>query len=241
MARDPSHVTRRWLRALWIDSLLSFVAVLIFSGVFVACGATVLGPQHKIPGGSNLLQLQAAFVSPIYPWLQPLYFVGAFLTIFGTLYGTIEVAPAVLREVAEAFRPGSAERHASRLRLWSVIWAGIGGLVVVVGSFVYHLASGAEIPPSLIATLTPVNLFTGVFACGLICLLSIWMDHRHLPRALRMTWPLRLLNILAAIVFLWLGIKGYWDHSGWTAFTILAATLAAGWLLVSVKKFAIRQ
>jgi len=56
-----------------------------------------------------------------------------------------------------------------------------------------------------------------------------------------MTWPLRLLNILAAIVFLWLGIKGYWDHSGWTAFTILAATLAAGWLLVSVKKFAIRQ
>ena len=25
-------------------------------------------------------------------------------------------------------------------------------------------------------------------------------------------------------------IKGYWDYRGWTAFLILAGTLAAGWL-----------
>ena len=98
IADDATHINRRWLRAVAVDSALSFLAVLVFSGVFVACGAVILGPQHKIPGGNNLLALQAEFVTPIYPWLRHVYFVGAFLTIFGTLYGTIEVAPTVLRE-----------------------------------------------------------------------------------------------------------------------------------------------
>jgi hypothetical protein len=49
-----------------------------------------------------------------------------------------------------------------------------------------------------------------------------------------MGWPLRLLIALAALAFLALGIKGYWDHSGWLAFGILAATLALGWLAPSL-------
>jgi len=236
MARNPDHLTRRWLRALWIDSLLSFLAVLIFSGVFVACGAIVLGPQHKVPGGANLLQLQAEFISPNYPWLQPLYFVGAFLTIFGTLYGTIEVAPAILREMAEAVRPGSAEKYAAPLRRWAVIWSGAGGLVVLLWTWVSYLTSGAENPPGLIAVLTPINLFTGVFACGVICLLSWWMDRRCLPRGLHMAWPLQLLNLVATVVFLWLGIKAYWNHSRGTAFIILAGTLAVGWFVASATR-----
>lgn len=239
MARSPEDVNRLWLRALWVDSVLSFLAVLIFAGVFVACGAIVLGPQHKVPGGTNLLRLQAEFVSPLYPWLQPLYFVGAVLTIFGTLYGTIEVAPAVLRELAEAIRPGSADRLASRLRFWSVLWAGVGGGVVLAWVFACHWASGAESPPGLIALLTPANLFTGVLSCGLICVLSWWSDRRYLPHALRMAWPLRLLNWAAAVIFLVLGLKGYWDYSGWRACVILAATLGAGWLIAWMRKFVI--
>jgi len=236
MARHPEHVDRRWLRAVWVDSLLSFAAVIIFSGVFVACGAMILAPQHKVPSGANLLQLQAEFLSPLYRWLQPLYFVGAFLTIFGTLYGTIEVAPAVLRELFEAFRPGGVEAHAVRLRWWSVLWAGLGGFALTAWNLAYHLMSGAETPPGLIAMLTPANLFTGVLACGLICFLSLWADQRHLPRELQMAWPLKLLNWLAALIFVALGLKGYWDHSGWTAFALLGATLAAGWTIVSAQK-----
>ena len=239
MSRDAQHANRRWLRALWIDSLLSFVAVLIFSGVFVACGTMILRPQHQVPGGSNLLQLQAEFFNPIHRWLQPLYFIGAFLTIFGTLYGTIEVAPPVLRELFEAFRPGEAAKHAARLRWCSVLWAGLGGFAITAWCLAWHLLSGAENPPGLIAMLTPANLFTGVLSCGLICFLSLWADQRHLPRGLRMAWPLRLLNWAAALIFLGLGIKGYWDHSGWTAFIILAATLGAGWIIAWTRKLLI--
>jgi hypothetical protein len=230
MADDPCHLNRRWLRAVAVDSALSFLAVLIFSGVFVACGAIILGPQHKIPGGGNLLALQAEFVTPVYPWLKYVYFVGAFLTIFGTLYGTIEVAPAVWREIAYAFDPGCATRSSSRLRLFAVSWAGFGGLAVLEWTFISHLISGAENPPGLIALLTPANLFTGVLACGVICLLAGWGDRKSLPRGLRMNGFLSVLNAVAGLTFLALGLKGYWDHSGAKALVILVATLAVGWI-----------
>jgi hypothetical protein len=231
IARDPSHLNRRWLRAVLVDSTLSFAAVLIFAMVFVACGATVLGPQHKVPGGTNLLTLQAEFVSPLFKWLQPMYFVGAFLAIFGTLYGTIEVAPPVLREFVEAFRPGASVRLGGRLRTWAVSWAAIGGLLITAWSFFHHWTTHGKSSAGLITLLTPANLFTGVLACGFICLLALWSDYRTLPRSLRMGWPLQGLTALAGVVFLVLGIKGYWDHSGGTSLLILLGTLAAGWLL----------
>lgn len=232
MARDPEDVNRRWLRAVWIDSLLSFGAVLIFTVAFVACGATVLGPQQKVPGGTNLLTLQAGFVTPLYAWLQPMYFVGAFLAIFGTLYGTIEVAPPILRELAEAFRPGSTAK--ARLRLWAVTWAGVGGFLIVLWSFAHHFLTSGKSAPGLIALLTPANLFTGVLACGFICLLALWTDSKSLPRGLQMAWPLRFLTGAAGVAFFALGLKGYWDHSGWRAFAILAATIGAGWFVASI-------
>ena len=230
MAADATHINRRWLRAVAVDSVLSFMAVLIFSAVFVACGAVVLGPQQKIPGGGNLLTLQAEFVTPIYPWLKFVYFAGAFLTIFGTLYGTIEVAPAILREAVLAFDRDYACRHARGLRLLAVSWAGCGGFVVLMWTFFWRLVGGDESPPGLIALLTPANLFTGVLACGFICLLAAWTDIKFLPRGLRAGKFVGTLNFSAGIIFLTLGIKGYWDHSGWSALVILAATLGLGWL-----------
>jgi len=229
-AQDRSHINRRWLRAVVVDSVMSFFAVLIFSGVFVACGAVILGPQHRIPAGSNLLALQAEFVTPIYPWLKYAYFVGAFLTIFGTLYGTIEVAPTVLRELVHAFNPDYALRHELTLRRIAVSWSGFGGFIVLAWTFLFHLARGGETPPGLIALLTPANLFTGVLACGLICLLTVWTDWKFLPPGLRAGYGLTILNATAGGIFLALGIKGYWDYRGWTAFLILTGTLAAGWL-----------
>jgi hypothetical protein len=231
MANDPAHVNRQWLRAPLIDCTLSFLAVIIFAAVFVACGAIILGPQHKVPSGTNLLSLQAEFITPGYPWLVWIYFVGAFLAIFGTLYGTIEVAPTVFREMVLAIKPNTAADKNPAARRWPVWWVGLGGLAVLAGSFLYTLMTEGKSPPGLIAILTPANLFTGVLACGLICLLNLWMDWRFLPPPLRMNTALKVLNLLSGIIFLALGLKGYWDHSGWKSFAILVGTLAAGWLI----------
>lgn len=229
-ADGPPLVDRRWFRAPLIDCTLSFAAVLVFSGVFVACGAIILGPQRLVPAGANLLDLQAAFVERVHPWLKPLYYAGALLAMLGTLYGTIEVAPAVLREVVRGYSAAWAARHAARLRSWAVGWVGAGGVGLLAGSLVYHWSRGGDTPPGLIALVTPANLFTGVFACGLICWLTWWMDRHYLPACVQPRWPLPGLNGLAGGAFVALGIKAYWDHSGWSAFVILAGTVGAGWI-----------
>jgi len=229
---EARRATWQWLRAPLIDCTLSFLAVLIFMAVFLALGTAVLGPQHKVPAGMNLLSLQAEFVAGVHPSLKYIYFSGAFLAVLGTLYGTIEVAPTVFRESMLAFDANTL-RLTPKLRRWSLAWVGFGGMIVLLGSFVHHIASGgtgAKTPPGLIAILTPANLFTGVLGCGLVCWLNVWIDRRFLSANWRMRWPLSFLSAFAAFLFVALGLKGYWDHSGWIAFLILAGTLALGWV-----------
>lgn len=226
-ARPELH--RPWLRVLLMDCTLSFVAVLIFTCVFVTCGAMILGPQQKLPSGTNLLALQAEFVGQ-YPWMKTVYFAGAFLTIFGTLYGTVEVAPTVLRETMSALSSKNGSRRPEQLRRWAILWCGCGALIVLLASFLYALTRPSGTMPGLIAVLTPANLFTGVLGCGLICLLNPWIESRVLPRALRMHPVLRILNWLAGLAFVALGLKAYWDHSGWPSFAILGGTLLLGGL-----------
>ncbi|MBC8243155.1 MAG: Nramp family divalent metal transporter [Verrucomicrobia bacterium] len=221
---------RQWCRAPLIDCTLSFAIVLLFSAVFVACGTEILGQAHKVPSGNNLLNLQAAFVEATSPWLRPFYFAGAFLALFGTLYGTIEVAPAVMREIQNAFPRSAAGMAPAKTRRITLLWVGLGGLLVLLGNLGWQQFTGAEKPTALIAILTPANLFTGVLACGILCLLSGWADRRHLAAPFKAPLPLTLLNAVAAVLFIALGLKAYWDHSEWMAFLILACTVAAACL-----------
>jgi len=225
---------QQWCRAPLIDCTLSFVIVLLFSAVFVACGTEILGADHKVPDGNNLLNLQAEFVEATSQWLRPFYFVGAFLALFGTLYGTIEVAPAVIREIQYAFPLSSFAIAPDKVRRITILWIGIGGILVLIGNLGWQHITGATKPTALIAILTPANLFTGVLACGIICILSCWADRRCLAAPFKTPVPLTLLNTIAAVLFTALGIKAYWDHSGWMAFLILACTIATAWLGVGV-------
>lgn len=202
---------RQWIRAPLIDCTMSFVIVLLFTAVFVASGKLVLGPERAIPGDGAFLDHQAQFVTRIHPWLYPLYFIGVFLAMFGTLYGTLEVAPTVLREAALAIAKDKIKFDLShRLRVLAICWCTAIALVVLVVRCAYQLKMGDAKLPGLTAVLEPVNLFTGVFACGLICLLNPWMD-RRLPAQLRMPGALVALNLFGAIVFILVAIRGYWE------------------------------
>jgi Mn2+/Fe2+ NRAMP family transporter len=224
-AAAENHENRRWIRAPLVDSSLSFAIVFLFSAIFLTCGAEVLRPQEKLPGGSDLLTLQAEFVSGGTPRLRPIYFAGALLAMFGTLYGTLEVAPTIARELALAFgRPLDPRRMHRAV----TAWVAFGGALVLVVSLVSFLASAAPQPPALIAILTPANLFTGVLACGIIAAVSLWSDRRWLPPRLRASVALQLLNAAGACLFVALGLKAYWDQGGVKALALLSGTLLAG-------------
>ena len=231
IAADPAHPVRRWLHAPLVDCSISFLVIIAFSAVFVASGTLILGPHHKIPDEKNLLNLQAAFVTGIHPWLFPLYVAGAFLTMIGTLYGTMEVACSIAGEMARAANREFAIKNTRRIRRATIIWCTVGACAILILLLAYQSNGGAGKPRLLLAILTPANLFTGVLLCGLLCLVNLWMDRKFLPRALRLPKWLWLLNLVSGFIFLALGVKGYWDHKSRPyAVGSLCAMLGAGML-----------
>jgi hypothetical protein len=113
------------------------------------------------------------------------------------------------------------------LRKLAITWCTAVSLVVLAVSFVYQIRAGADKPPGLTEVLKPVNLFTGVFACGLICLLNPWIDTR-LPVQHRMPRLLVALNLIGGCAFILVGLRGYWDYARWWAIGVLFGTIALG-------------
>lgn len=240
IAADPNHKVRRWINAPLVDCAISFGLIVAFSAVFVACGAMILGPEQIVPDENNLLSLQARFVTQIHSLLLPLYVTGTFLTLLGSLYGTIEIACCIADEIVRSFVRDWNEVRARTLKRVVLAWCAPVALILLgwlfmrqathevteAGAVVVASSEVAESPEVLesaeplrvqkprllLAILTPVNLFTGVLSCGLICILVIWMDRRKLPSALQPSGWLIGLNGLSAVVFLAIGLKGYWEN-----------------------------
>ena len=233
----PDESAKNWIRAPLIDCTLSFLLVIVFSFVFVASGAVVLGPQQQVPSEGRFLEHQAQFVTSLHAWLYPLYVMGACLTMLGTLYGTLEVGPAIFREAFALLKQTRLAGVDAKLRKAALLWSVLGAMAVLIVCFVYQWSSDTHPleskPPGLTELLVPASLFTGVLSCGLICLLNPWID-RRLPRRYQTSTFLHGLNLIAGVVFLVFGVKGYWDFGGWWAFLILLATIAVGFFLAAL-------
>ncbi len=230
IAADSDHPVRKWTRAPLVDCTISFLLIVVFSGCFVALGALVLGPNHRVPDEANMLNLQSTFLTRLHPWLLPLYVSGAFLTMLGTLYGTLEVACALTKEMGQAMWASRTAPLAPRtLRRATIAWCCAGAIAILVWLAFDRISGGQGRPRIVLAILTPANLFTGVLGCGLFCLLNLWIDHKYLPRKLRLPWWLWSVNAVSAAVFVLLGVKGYWDlPSRLYAAVALAAFMIAG-------------
>lgn len=274
IADDPHHDVRRWVNAPFVDCAISFLLVIVFSAVFVASGAMFLGPAHVVPDENNLLNLQARFVTQIHPWLLPLYIVGAFLTMLGTLYGTLEVACNLTDEIVRSFYTEWTKERARRLRAGTIAWCATVAFVILAWFFIRHTGgvapdtraasatskeqstsgqlndptpiksssdSAPQKPRLLLTIMTPVNLFTGVLFCGLICLSTVWMDQRWLPAGLRPSAYFTGFNIIAGVLFLALGIKGYWENenrvfASLSMLGLFAASVLIAWLINPSRK-----
>jgi len=64
--------------------------------------------------------------------------------------------------------------------------------------------------------------------------LVIWMDRRWLPPALQPPKWLTGLNLVSALVFLGLGVKGYWDNENRAVVIGALAGIFAAAILVSM-------
>jgi hypothetical protein len=212
MSEKETATLRAWTRAPLIDGTVSFIIVIAFSAVFVLSARLVLAPRHEVPDEDQLLGLQAQFLTEWSPLLRWLWIAGAFAAMFGTVYGTIEVAPALGREIALALGKRLDLRGAARQRRWILTACAVGSLIVVAWTHSVGKLEEGKRPTTLVEIITPASIFTGVLACGVICLLLPGTDRRHLPKSLRMPPALAALNLIAGVVFLGIGAQTWVNH-----------------------------
>jgi len=217
IADDPKHPARLWLKAPLIDCGISFLLVMLFSAVFVTSGVELLGPREEIPDSSNMLGQQSQILTEVHPWLYPLYMVGAILTMFGTLYGTIEIVVAIVTEILRSFNREWTNANRRRVEWMVLTWQSCFAIVVILGMFTVVYGAETDGGPNpakeiILQVLRPVNLFTGVLACGIFCLANLWIEKTSTPGKLQSPAWMHVMYVFAGIVFLVLGLKGYWDN-----------------------------
>ncbi|MBK95907.1 MAG: hypothetical protein CMJ79_09385 [Planctomycetaceae bacterium] len=216
IADDPKHEARKWLKAPIIDCAISFSLIVIFSAVFVTSGVEMLGPKEAIPDSKNMLGQQAEILTNVHPWLYPLYVAGAVLTMFGTLYGTIEIGVAIVMEIMRSFNPNWANVRRNKIERKMLFWQ--TGLAFCVIIWMFNIVYGAGIDEGanakeiIINILRPVNLFTGVISCAVFCFVNAWIEQKHVPLGLRSKLWIRASYLFAGTVFVVLGALGAWTN-----------------------------
>lgn len=228
MAHDRRHPARVWIRAALIDTVASFVSVAFIACAFAILGVAILQPAQQVPDGVELLTHQAAFLTELAPWLEPLYNLAVFMAFFGILIGVPEIGYRVLYEYFQSLLRFRDRMNLRRMRSASIAWVLGGGCLVL---WISRINEDLE----LIDLATPAGIYTGILGCGFVCLVNPWMDRRFLPLELCMPWYLVWLNWAAGVLFVVSGIKALWDYSpvamGGTLVGIVLCVVFAGRVL----------
>ncbi len=189
---------RLWLRAPLTDMLLSFSMVATFAIIFLVLGASILAPARLVPHASELLTVQASFLTELHPRLAPLYVVGIVTVFLGTIYGSFELQTRALYECGRVVSTRWKRASMSSFRRFVVLYGVTSGLLLIWTRW------------------DPVTLFTpaillSVLASGLWCFAMLWVDRRFLEKPYQMSAPLAGGLLVAGLVLTAFGVRSIYD------------------------------
>ncbi|MBA3711883.1 MAG: Nramp family divalent metal transporter [Pyrinomonadaceae bacterium] len=203
LPNDKKMIARgkQWLRAPAFDTIVSFGSVLLITCCFMILGAAVLHPRQLVPDDADLYSKQSQFLGLVHPALVTIYKAGIFFAIFGVIYAAFELYTRTAYESLRALWP-KREWDIRKLRLWVVLYSGLGGLAILWTGF------------QTVRIAKYISPLSGVLGCGLWCLAMIWVERTQLPRTYRMKGVLLLLTIIAGIAMTLIG--GYVTVRNWS-------------------------
>ena len=227
---QSDHPARVWVRAARVDTVASFVMIVIFSAQFSILGTVILQAQQLVPDGIDMLNYQASFLTSLSPWLLPIYQLAVFLAFFGGIYGGPELNFRLIYEYLDTLGGWRGRLPMHKIRAAFIAWSLGGGVVIL---WLSRLYPGVQ----LLDIVTPAAIYTGVLSCGFYCLANPWMDWRFLPAGLRMSAWLFVINVLAGVAFVLMGFKALWDYGGIDAWVTLLVVLLVCVLLAYLLRF----
>ncbi|MQA94328.1 MAG: hypothetical protein GEV11_06610 [Streptosporangiales bacterium] len=196
---EDVRTAKKWQRAPFGDTLLSFAAVTVLAIMFAINGAALLHEQRQVPEGEETLLHQAQFLTTLSPALEYLYYVGVFFAFFGTLYALWEIYSYTTYETLGAVFPKIRRGGVALVRRYLYPYVAIAGVALIwtVGE--------------LVAIVTPASVLGGVLGCGLFALALLWTEKAMLPEAYRMRPAMRWYVLVAGILLTVLGIVSVYE------------------------------
>lgn len=188
---------RAWAKAPLTDTLISFVAVLIFSAAFMILGNVILGADgtQEIPNDRQIMQFQAQFFDQISPALVYFYQLAVWAAFFGSMQasGTMMYAHTFYQCFAPAVRWVRETNFFNVRLLVALIYSGGGLILVWTGlSFTTLVSFGA--------------LVGGVLSIGLWALAMLYTDSKFLPKKFQMATGTQILLGIAGVVLTGMGV-----------------------------------
>ena len=166
---------RGWIRLMHVDILLSMVVYTIATVAFYFLGAGVLHGMGLVPAGREMIPtLQNLYTQTLGGWALPLFYLGATVTLYGTIFAATAAHSRVYADFCRLL--GRFERDDYRKRL-----AYRRGFVVLLTVFPACLYLLFESPVKMVVAGGLVQaLLLPLAGIG-----AIYLHHRQLPRELR--------------------------------------------------------
>ena len=236
VAARGDHTGRIWIRAALIDTVTSFVCVVLIAVAFTLMGALILQPQRLVPDGLELVSHQAAFLTGLAAWLKPLYDLAIFLAFFGILLGGPEMAYRLWSAYLESV-PALGRRLKPRLvRAAAIGWTLIPALIILWTLRRLQQTGAVEPGFDLLDIVTPAGIFTS-FVASFFCFANLWADRRFLPRPLRAPAFLQAVNLLAGSAFLFTAVRAMGSYQGVWGYAFLILLLGGCMLAARRMRF----
>lgn len=185
------------VKAVKIDTVVSFISVALFAMTFMALGARVLGTGQlqQVPTSNDIVSAQAHFFTDIHPALMWLYVAALSSVFWGSQQAVVTtVYPYTFREAfAPAFPKLADPSVFHKLKL--------GLSVYILGGAIILALTGV----SYTDVIAFAGILGGVFGLGIWGFMQVYMDKKMLPKPLQMKTIMVVLVLISSLVLFVMG------------------------------------
>jgi hypothetical protein len=176
-----------------LDLFISFVIVAIFMVAFLAAGVVILGQNHLVPNGVDLISTQQSIYAVISPfvgnYIYPIAMVGV---IAGSIYAGMDALPRTIKAWIDPLSKRAQKISFKRFQGYIVLYLLVTSVPLM---FIQK--------PIILMTI--YLLLTGVFGVWLLGWGALWANQKQLPKEQRLgkaKFTLFVISNIAVTVFM---------------------------------------
>jgi len=163
------------LRPVLVDLSLAFIVVSVISAAYMIAGAILMGPNHKLPTDTSLVQNQLVIFTYLADWLKPIFQVGVFFALFGTVYAGFEAATRMLYETSKTLSKKVENVEYKRFMLYILVFILLTSIPLAIKMYV-------DPGFSVLLLLSITLMFIGVIGVIIYGVGVVFLSQTVLPR-----------------------------------------------------------